>query len=66
MLPMRMTQLTPVEYLYSDSEEEQDVRMVKITDKGSHSQYAEVFIQGVPAEGLIDSGAKITIMGGDQ
>ena len=57
--------VNPIEYLYSDSEEEQDVRMVTITDKGSHSQYAEVFIQGVPAEGLIDSGAEITIMGGD-
>ena len=39
--------------------------MVKITDKGSHSQYAEVFIQGVPTEGLIDSGAETTIVGGD-
>ena len=55
----------PVEYLYSDSEEEQDVRMIQIADKGSHSQYAEVFIQGIPAEGLIDSGAEITIMGGE-
>ena len=35
------------------------------TDKGSNSQYSEVFIQDVPAEGLIDSGAKITIMGGE-
>ena len=51
-----------MEYLCSDSEEEQDV---KITDEGSYSQYAEVFIQGVPAEGLIDSGAEFTIVDGD-
>ena len=31
----------PTEYLYSDSEEEQ-VRMIQVTDKGSDSQYAEV------------------------
>ena len=47
--------INPVKYLYSDSE---DVRMVKITGKGSRSQYAEVCIQGVPAEGLIDSGTE--------
>ncbi len=34
-------------------------------DKGSVPQKACVDIQGVPAEGVIDSGADITIMGGD-
>jgi len=57
--------IDPVENLYSDSDEEQEVRMVQVTDKGSHSQCAEVFIQGVPAEELVDSGADITIMGGE-
>ena len=53
--------IDPVEYLYSYSEEEQEVRMAQATDKGSHSQCAEDFIQGIPAEGLVDSGADITI-----
>ena len=53
----------PTEYLHSNSDGEEEVRMIQISDKGSHSQYARVLIQGVPAEGLIDSGAEITIMG---
>ena len=36
------------------------MRMIQVTDKGSNSHQAEVFIQGVPAEGLIDSGVEIT------
>ena len=36
-----------------------------VCNEGSQIQCAEVFIQGVPAEGLVDSGAEITIMGGE-
>lgn len=36
-----------VEFMYSDSEEEQKARLIQITDKGSHSQYAKIFVQGV-------------------
>ena len=39
------------------------VRM--ICDKGSQIQCAQVFVQGVTAEGLIDSGAEITKMGSE-
>ena len=47
----------------SDSETEgEGVRQVRIDDKGSEQQYAEVLIEGVPATGVLDSGAEITIM----
>ena len=39
--------------------------MVRVEDKGSKPQKRLVDIQGVPAEGVIDSGADITIMGAD-
>jgi hypothetical protein len=37
---------------------------VRIDDEGSKQQYAEVLIEGVPATGVVDSGAEITIMNG--
>jgi hypothetical protein len=49
----------------SDSETEgEGVRQVRIDDEGSKQQYAEVLIEGVPATGVVDSGAEITIMNG--
>ena len=39
--------------------------MLIVCDEDRQIQCAEVFIQGVPAEGLVDSGAEITIMGGE-
>ena len=42
-----------------------DVREIRITDRGSRPQYADVQVQGVPARGVIDSGSDITIMGGE-
>ena len=51
--------------LSSDSEDEEDgVRLVRISDQGSEQQHADVLIEGVPAKGVIDSGAEITIIGG--
>ena len=47
----------------SDSEE--DIRMVRVQDRGTKPRYVEVGIQGVPASGIIDSGADTTIMGGE-
>ena len=41
------------------------MRQVRINDRGSHQQYANVQMEGVPAKGVVDSGADITIMGGD-
>lgn len=37
---------------------------VRINDQGSRQQYADVLIEGVPATGIVDSGADITIMNG--
>ena len=41
------------------------VKTVQITDTGSITQCVKVQVQGVPAYGLIDSGADITIIGGN-
>ena len=54
----------PLDYLLGDSEDE-SIRRVELKDKGSVPKYAPVLIQGVPTNGLVDSGADISIMGGD-
>lgn len=38
---------------------------MRINDRGSRQQYANVQLEGVPVCGVIDSGADITIIGGD-
>ena len=51
------------EYLYSESSEEQpDILEVRIRDKGSRPQRVDVFLEGVPITGVVDSGADITII----
>ena len=39
--------------------------LIWVQDNGSSCQCAKVLVEGVPAEGIIDSGSDITIMGGD-
>ena len=60
---------TPVpitSYLISDSEDDGDnICQIWINDGGSQQQYANVQLEGIPAEGIIDTGADITIIGGD-
>lgn len=51
-------------YLESDSDDNV-VNLVHVTDRGSVPHRAKVLIQGVPAHGVIDTGADITIMGGE-
>ena len=58
-------QLNPLDLLYSSSEEEPDVRMIWVSDGGSQTRCAKVQVQGVPTFGIIDSGADITIIGGN-
>ena len=41
------------------------VNVVRVQDHGSQSRKADVVMQGCPAEGIVDSGADITIMNGD-
>ena len=49
---------SPLTLLFSGSESEtDDVRQIHITDNGSHSQLARVDVQGVPADGIIDTAA---------
>ena len=58
--------LDPHQYLHSsDSDEGDAVYAVRVEDKCSKPQRAFVDIQGVPAEGIIDSVAHITIMGAE-
>ena len=56
---------SPTNLLYSDSDgEAANTYTVRVSDEGSVSQYVKVQVQGVPAYGLIDTGADITIIGG--
>ena len=56
----------PLDYLCSsDGEGDSKVNSVRIKDTGSKNQYANVDLHGVPVKGMIDSGADITIIGGD-
>ena len=56
----------PLEYLLSGSDEEvvQNYK-VELRDEGSIPKCVTVLLQGVPAIGLVDTGADITIMGGE-
>ena len=54
----------PLRYLFSDSDSSDEVRQVRVLDTGSKPHCAKVSVQGVPMDGVVDSGADITIMGG--
>ena len=56
--------LDPMAVLYS-SDSDGLVSAVRVSDQGSKPQYVNVTIQGVPTSGIIDTGADITIMGGE-
>ena len=51
----------PMMYLCSDGDDE--VKRVTVEDKGSHPRYAEVSVQGVLLQGVVDTGSYLTIMG---
>ena len=51
--------------LFSSDSEDDEIRQISISDNGSKPRHAKVDVQGVPARGVIDSGADITIIGGD-
>ena len=55
----------PLNFLSSDSDTDGSINLVRITDQGSHLRKVTVEIAGVPATGLVDTGADITIMGPD-
>ena len=56
----------PLDFLQYDSDDEEgDIKTVRVEDRGSKPRKVLVDIQGVPATGVIDSGADITIMGAE-
>ena len=54
----------PLQYLHSDSDSSDEVRQVRVPDLGSNSHTVVVNVQGVPVEGVVDTDADITIVGG--
>ena len=57
---------TMLSCLISDSsDDDAEVHQIRVTDRGSKQQYANVQLEGVPARGIIDSGSEITIVGGE-
>jgi len=54
---------TPLDILLSDSDDDDSISVVCVTDKGSQAKCVLVDVAGVPAQGLVDTGANITIMG---
>ena len=56
----------PLDSLHPDLDDgSSDIRTVRIQDRGSKPREVMVDVQGVPATGVIDSGADITIMGAE-
>ncbi len=52
----------------SESDEEEgatEVRQITIADRGSKPRSVKVLVAGVPIHGVVDSGADITILGGE-
>lgn len=62
--PSMSPALTSLLLSSSDSESGEGVRQIRVEDRGSQQQFADVVIEGVPARGVVDTGAEITIMGG--
>jgi len=66
--PQRTDSPNPLDFLassLSESEEDGGIRLVRLEDKSSHPKCARVGIQGVPAYGIVDTGADITVIGGE-
>ena len=61
--PMYIPLSAVLDALFDSGEEE--VRRICLVYQGSKPQHARVEIQGVPTEGVVDTGADITIIGGD-
>jgi len=54
-----------LDYLFPSDSEEGDVCLIRVHDKGSKQRRAIVEVQGVETCGVVDTGADITIMGGE-
>ena len=53
----------PLTYLCSDSDGDEEVKRVTVEDEGSRPRYAEVSVQDVLLQGVVDAGSDLTIMG---
>ena len=54
----------PLHYLLSDTDSEEEVKQVHVSDEGSKPQFVRMGVQGVPMCGVVDTGADITIING--
>ena len=55
-----------MDILYSSSDSDNgDVKTIRVQDEGSKPRCARVLVQGVPAYGIVDTAADITIIGGN-
>ena len=55
-----------MDILYSSSDSDNgEVKSIRVSDEGSKARCARVLVQGVPAYGIIDTAADITIIGGN-
>ena len=64
--PESVAREEPMQYLLSDSDDAGgEVKQVRVVDKGSKPQRVQVVVEGVPIKGVVDSGADITIIGGE-
>lgn len=52
-------------FLYSSESDDGSVYVVQVEDKGSKPRTIIVDLHGVPARGIVDSGADVTIINGD-
>ncbi len=55
----------PRRYLHSSSDEDSEVGQVRVKDQGSKPRLASVQVQGVPTQGVVDTGADISIIGAE-
>lgn len=53
-----------MDLLYSSDSDSGNVNAVRVQDEGSKPRCARVLVQGVPAYGIVDTAADITIIGG--
>ena len=53
-----------MDLLYSSDSESGNVNAIRVQDEGSKPRCARVLVQGVPAYGIVDTAAVITIIGG--
>jgi len=65
MIVSEDTKENPLNYLHSSDSDNSEVCLVRVPDKGSQPRCVGVEVQGVKARGVIDTGADISIMGGE-